>query len=363
MSKRGTPLGGKYKGILEKIVDGETRYQVVVSVVEDGRRRYVRRTTNSLALAYKIKRELEARKTLNQLPGGEDIPMLGAFVEQHIKPLVEHNKWPADPLRCLAEVVAFFGEETTLDQISTARVNKYRNFLECQPCGGVHRGTLSRRSRDHRLVQLARIINLAKKAGYIRIEPLIKKFGKYGTRVSTLTPAQFKRLMANLPEPPVAHRAIMLMGAITGQRRTDLLHMQRGQIRDGVIRYYSSKTGKELSIVCPVILQEELDRIAHGNNTIYLFPNPRTLKPYTDLRYWLKKASAAAGIETVKLHDLRRLCADLVAQETGDALYVQRFIGWSSPDMVNRYTNINNYKRDIAKKIAERLSAANSESQ
>ncbi len=356
MSKRGTPMGGRYKGIYRKEIGGTTVYTVVVSEVRRGKRRYVTRRTKSLTHAAQLKQQLEAKKTLKQLPGWDDAPTLGQLVEDHFIPMVSQTKWPAEPIRYLKELVKFFGFDRRLKEITSARVLEYRNHLKHQRCGGLRRGKLNPRSRDHRLAMLKRILVEAKEAGYISIVPKVSKFGGVGVRVSTLTLDQFEAILRLMPEPPMPHRAILLMGLATGQRRTDLLNMTRSQIKDGFIEFKSSKTGKVLFADYPPPLQTAVEAIK-PNDTIWLFPNPKTKRPYTDLKKPLTTACDALGIKRITLHDLRRLCADRVSLLTKDARVVMTYMGWSSMQMVNRYTNLNNARLGIAGNILGQLNS------
>lgn len=357
MSKRGKAMGGRYFNIYRREVGGRCRFRVIITETRYGRRRTVTRSTDSLAHAVQIRDELLARKTLNQLPGTEKVPTLGQFVESHMVPSAKLNRCPADPLRYLSEIVGFFGASCPLNQITAAGVLEYREHLLARPCEGLHRGTLSAQSRDHRLGKLRHILNEAHRAGFIKLVPRVKMFGGHGSRVSTFTLEEFKRLLAVLPGPPRPHRAILRMGLLTGQRKSDLLNMHRGQIRNGRVAFKNSKSGKTLFETCTPRLKAELEAIAPGNDTIWLFPNPSTGRPYVDLKRSLQTACAKIGIKAIGMHDLRRLCADQVAKETGDRNVVQSFLGWSSISMVDRYTNTNNFRDSIAAAIEDRLEA------
>ena len=135
------------------------------------------------------------------------------------------------------------------------------------------------------------------------------------------------------------------MCLITGQRKTDLLNMRWDQVYgDGttykLIRYRSTKNQKDLSIPVPGILDREIQALSRNRNgSPWLFQNPDTGLPMTDLKNPLATASRKLGLKPVTLHMIRHLAADGIMEVTGHRADTQAYMGWSSPNMVDIYTN------------------------
>ncbi len=125
---------------------------------------------------------------------------------------------------------------------------------------------------------------------------------------------------------------------------------------NGRIRFKSSKTSREFVINFPPILLAEMHKLPESDSE-WLFPNPFNGKPYRDLRVAL--ASKRAGIRPpVALHMIRHLAADEVAKITGSTFFTQKHIGWSSPEMVDRYTHVENWTAPIVAAFDERIQDA-----
>lgn len=347
MSKRGAPLGGRYQGIYEKtLADGSKRYTVLVTYQSCGRRQCVSRTTDSLQHAVTIRKELTANKMLHQFPKPETRTTLGSFVHEVMVPIKMQNGHTVGPLLYLQEIVDFFGARAALEAITEREVLRFKKHLDFQECKNRMSGVLSNRSKDHRLVQLRHVLNEARKRRLIQFLPQIRFYRNYGSRQFNLDMETFANLMKTMAGPPKPYRAILLMAYYTGQRRGDLLRMKKEQVKEDQIRFYSSKTGKEFRIRCASDLAGELEKLECDNPTQWLFPNPASGKPYYDIKKPLATASKTLGT-WITLHMIRHLTADRVAAITGSAMYTQKYIGWSSGDMVDRYTHLDLWSTPI----------------
>jgi len=55
---------------------------------------------------------------------------------------------------------------------------------------------------------------------------------------------------------------------------------------------------------------------------------------------------------------IRHLAADEVAKLTGSKRFTQNYIGWSPPEMVDRYTHVENWTAPIVAAFDERIQEA-----
>jgi len=366
--KRGTPLGGKYKGIYKMQTAEGTRYRVYFSAQIHGRRRFITRTCQTLTEAKDALTTLKAKSQLGNLPPRPaDLPRVSDLVAT-MKAVKRRNRAPEGSFLYLAEIQEFFGPDTPVEKIDEVWVDAFKERLDNQERKGYRSGPLSNRSKDHRLMELRHLLRVANDKGIVKTIPRIRLYGKYGKRKYNVTREDFYRLVKLMPDSPKPHRAILWMAFFTGQRKSDLLRMRWEQIHsDGcsfrLIRYRSSKNSKDLAIPVPDLLQEELEKLvsARQQGNPWLFPNPKTGKPYTDLRSPLLHASTRLGIDPyISLHVIRHMAADGIMEATGDRGLVQAYMGWSSPAMVDVYTHSYNRAGDAAKKyndlVTEELS-------
>ena len=345
--------GPKYRGIYQKTTEAGTRFIVQVSVMHpDGKRQFVRRTCAGLAEALRVREKLVARKTLQALPKRRTDKVTIGHMCNTLRNIKRTGKnWENNRLY-LNEIEAYFGPSRPLADIDEGHINGFRDFLDRQPKRGGKSGFLSNRSKDHRLQELRNLFNIAIEKGHLERAPRIRLFYGYGRRHYTLNLEAFGQLLAHMPGPPKPHRAILLMGLYTGQRASDLLRMRREQV-DESISFRSSKTGGLFRIRTPEAVAAALGELPTVGE--WLFPNPKTREPYYDLRKPLTTASRSAGIDRVTLHMIRHLAADEIAMITGNAMFVQKYIGWYSQSMVDNYTHVNQWSTPLVEALDKRV--------
>jgi len=72
----------------------------------------------------------------------------------------------------------------------------------------------------------------------------------------------------------------------------------------------------------------------------YIFLNPRTGKPFNNIRRSFNRAVKEARLEDLKFHDLRHVFASQLVRKGVDLYVVQQLLGHSSPKMTQRYAHI-----------------------
>jgi integrase len=123
------------------------------------------------------------------------------------------------------------------------------------------------------------------------------------------------RLMAAISAPDSqgkrAHlSAIITLDLNTGLRRTELLSLKVADVdfQQNTIRATETKNGEdrdvEMNQTAPALLLELVNK-AQAQGWQYLFTNPRTGTRYKDIKKAFKNACRDAGIEGLRLHDLR----------------------------------------------------------
>jgi len=107
-----------------------------------------------------------------------------------------------------------------------------------------------------------------------------------------------------------------------------------------VIPQENSKNKKKRYIPLSLELQDLLDHIP--KTSPYLFPSPITHKPYANIYHAWFYARNKAGLNDVRLHDLRHTFASTLINN-GRSLYeVQQLLGHSTPRMTQRYAHLSN---------------------
>ena len=141
---------------------------------------------------------------------------------------------------------------------------------------------------------------------------------------------------------------------LTGCRKGEITGLRWSEVHDGMLALEDSKTGPR---TVPLNAQARaiLDRQSRGGSP-FVFPSPldpaRPRGP--DLPLWYR-VRREAGIEDVRLHDLRHTMASHAVMNGVPVPVVSRLLGHSSVQMTLRYAHLAD--RDI-KAAAERVGEA-----
>ena len=175
------------------------------------------------------------------------------------------------------------------------------------------------------LADLRRVGRLCARWGWLETAPTVTLLREPAGREVYLTPEEVRRLADAAPTD--ACRTAILLLAMTGLRRGELLALTADDVRDGCVVVRESKAGRPRVVPVPDEALPLLDGL----------PLPVS---GTRLGYQFRAAREAAGMERVRLHDLRHTYASWLVQ-AGVSLYaVQRLLGHSGPAMTQRYAHL-----------------------
>ena len=138
---------------------------------------------------------------------------------------------------------------------------------------------------------------------------------------------------------------------LTGRRRNEIVRLRRDEVTGTILRLLNSKTGPRtvlLSRAAQAIIER---RMAGGTKS--LFPSPedagRPLSSNLPLWYAIRKE---AGLEDVRLHDLRHRYASHAIMKGTPLPVVARLLGHSKTTMTLRYSHTGDRETEAA---AERI--------
>ena len=137
---------------------------------------------------------------------------------------------------------------------------------------------------------------------------------------------------------------------LTGARKSELRLAKWKDIDDDKMQLFVaiSKSGRSRKIMLSnqavkVLEQVRLRTDALGLPTTrddWLFPNPRTRKPYTSFHLAFFAARKHAGLNTVRIHDLRHTYASLLINNGASIYEVQQLLGHYHISMTERYAQL-----------------------
>lgn len=178
-----------------------------------------------------------------------------------------------------------------------------------------------------------------------------------------LSPAELARLGQVLAsaaslgvESPYALAAIRLL-MLTGCRKNEILTLKRAHVDHyhRCLRLPDSKTGSKI-VHLGMAAMRVIATIPEVVGNPYLLPGKTDGTHVTDLQACWERIRAAAGLEDVRIHDLRHSFASVGAASGDSMLIIGALLGHSSPKTTARYTHLSDHPlKSAADRIAEEI--------
>ena len=225
-----------------------------------------------------------------------------------------------------------------LDRITRSRVNRWFDQYSRSAPGGA----------NYALDTLSRILNHAIVCGHLAINPtrgVRRNPGRKMTRF--LSREEIRRLHAVLDtyvaERPVYAPAVDIIRLLllTGCRRGEIVNLQWREVGEDILELVDSKTGPRTVFLSPKA-KAVIDRQPRPDSP-WVFPSPRNKgKPRSAdcLDGLWKLTRKQAGIEDVRLHDLRHSVASQAVLKGVPLPVVARLLGHSQVSMTLRYAHV-----------------------
>ena len=253
--------------------------------------------------------------------------------------------------KCLkTQLLPAFGTHR-LDRISSAMVHRWFDDYSRSAPGGA----------NHCLKILRQILNHAVSCGHIVSNPARNVRPNRRRRLTRfLSSEELERLHRTLDrhDREASRRLsrrqqidIIRLLLLTGCRKSEIIRLRREEVSGDRLHLDDSKTGPRT-----VFLNEEALAIIHrrmSGNSAFLFPSPNDPgRPRSgELALWYA-IRREAGIEDVRLHDLRHTYASYAIMQGTPLPVVSRLLGHSRPTMTMRYAHMGDRETEAA---AERI--------
>lgn len=137
---------------------------------------------------------------------------------------------------------------------------------------------------------------------------------------------------------------------LTGARKSELRLAKWKDINETKKELFVaiSKSGRSRNIHLSIAAIDVLERIKVRSDALgldvagdkWIFTNPRTLKPYNSFHIAFFSARKKAGLETVRIHDLRHTYASLLINNGASIYEVQQLLGHHHVSMTERYAQL-----------------------
>ena len=179
-----------------------------------------------------------------------------------------------------------------------------------------------------------------------------------------LTPKQMARLNAVLARDefyrPQAVAAIRLM-MLTGCRPGEILGLQWAWIRGPRIRLPDSKSGPRTVWLCSAAVAILEAILRYSGDCPFVFPArpPVRALPLAAIGREWPRIREEAGLEGLRLHDLRHTWASVAAMNGVDMVTVAKALGHALVETTERYTHLSEGSvAEAAERVSARIAAA-----
>lgn len=277
------------------------------------------------------------------------------FAESVYMPNARSRKksWKDDETRLHLHIIPILGH-LKLEDINVGIIRKVLDEL--------NQKHLSPASVNRIRAMLSSLFNLAIDHELITLNPVtrVKKFRENNQKERYLNADETQRLMAILDQPQdygiynAIIVAIVRFLLLTGVRKREAMDMKWTDVdlRTGVWLLGENKSGKARRINLNQAALAILQRLPKSSQ--FVFANPESNKPYSDIRKTFDKIMHAAGVYNMRIHDLRHNFASL-AVNSGQSLYVvQHLLGHASPQTTQRYAHL---QAETLKQASEDIAA------
>jgi integrase len=144
--------------------------------------------------------------------------------------------------------------------------------------------------------------------------------------------------------------SIVMFLVLTGVRKANALQAKWSEIDEarGLWNIPMTKSGKPQCLQLSNEVLKLLKGLSSRGKSEYLFPNPRTREPFVSIYSSWNSMRTAAGLQKVRMHDLRHTFASFLINGGASLFVVQRALGHSNPNVTMRYTHLSDLTQRTA---------------
>lgn len=287
-----------------------------------------------------IGRVFLGEEVVNEHKVKRSIPLFGEFVTSRYMPYVKTYKrsWGTDDSLLRNHILPLW-KDLHMDQITKDHVLALHNGVVQKGC---------KPSTANRPLILARyIFNLALEWGIPGLDknptrgvPLFEENNKRERYLSADEAHELHQALAQSQNRMLKYIVPMLI--LTGARKSEVVKAEWSDL-DLVRRVWripETKSGRARHVPMSDASIKLLETVPRIRGCTYVFPNPKTLKPFESFFYAWDTARKSAGMPELRIHDLRHSFASFLVNN-GRSLYeVQQILGHSNAKTTQRYAHL-----------------------
>ena len=235
-------------------------------------------------------------------------------------------------LSLVKRISSFFGNPDLVDIVPTS-IDAFKQYLQVE-------FELKNSSINRHLEALSKMFNLCIADGLLDKNPMetISKMKEENYKIRVLTKDEETALFIVLDE---RLKPIVICALKTGMRKGEILTLKWLNIdfKNNYIELLHTKSGKKRKIPMSKTLRKILLEIKETSTSEYVFVNPKTNKPYTDIKKAFRTALNKADIKDFVFHDLRHTFATRLIEKGVDIVVVKELLGHADISTTMIYTH------------------------
>lgn len=260
------------------------------------------------------------------------------YIKEHSIPTKTKRSYKTD-ITLLKNLIVFFGD-LYLNEITDYHYEQYRNIRLKQKVKNRNRMT-SPTTINREGALLRSILNKAVQWDFLNYNP-IKKMSMYKEmpKERILTEQEMNIIVSNAE----GHlKQIILIALNTGMRRGEILNLRWNHVNLSE-RYLTipamntkAKESRDIALNNTMVELFSKSRLRR-NRDEYVFVNPVTGKPFTDIKTSWNTLIKRIGITDLRFHDLRHCFATYRVLKGGDLVSLKETLGHAKLATTERYT-------------------------
>lgn len=198
---------------------------------------------------------------------------------------------------------------------------------------------VSKSAINREMRSLSKMFSIAVDNDWLDYNPFFKvpKFREENASRNILRPEDEVKLLKVAEGSYI--RSMIICALHTGMRIAEIKQLKWScvNLEEGYIDVLKTKSGKPRQIAISEVLFKEFKRLE--KLSAYVFTNPKTLKPYVNIRDKFMDICSASGITGLTPYSLRHTAATRMVQSGIDLSTVQDILGHANLKITQRYSH------------------------
>lgn len=198
---------------------------------------------------------------------------------------------------------------------------------------------ISKSSINREIRSLSKMFSIAVDNDWLDYNPFFKvsKLKEENHQMRVLAPEEEAILLDAAEKTFIKSMLVCALNTAMRSAEIKQLKWRCVNFEEGYIDVLKTKSGRPRQIPLSEPLRQELSKLTKTSE--YVFTNPKTLRPYVNIRDKFVDLCEKNGISHIRLHDLRHTAATRMVASGADIVVVQDILGHANLAVTQRYSH------------------------